>query len=204
MPQKSLLKGQKPTSATLVKRRNGEYFLHVQLTGEAPESLKPKGTLGVDLGRRRVAVDSDGTIHEATEVNRVRSHYPKVRRSAQAKGTRKSKRLLKRLSGREKRHQRAINHVISRRIVDTAKQTGRAIVLEDLEGIRQRHQGPQDGAVSAAELVVLPVAVVHRLQGAGRGCAGDPDRSPVYESNLPCLRRTWSSRWIALSMCKPR
>src|SRR5271166_2531498 len=119
MPQKSLLKGQKPTSATLVKRRNGEYFLHVQLTGEAPEPLKPKGTLGVDLGRRRVAVDSDGTIHEATEVNRVRSHYPKVRRSAQAKGTRKSKRLLKRLSGREKRHQRAI-------------------VLEDLEGIRQR------------------------------------------------------------------
>ena len=138
MPQKSLLKGQKPTSATLVKRRNGEYFLHVQLTGEAPEPLKPKGTLGVDLGRRRVAVDSDGTIHEATEVNRVRSHYPKVRRSAQAKGTRKSKRLLKRLSGREKRHQRAINHVISRRVVDTAKQTGRAIVLEDLEGIRQR------------------------------------------------------------------
>jgi putative transposase len=136
--QKSLLKGQKPTSATLVKRRNGEYFLHVQLTGEAPEPLKPKGTLGVDLGRRRVAVDSDGTIHEATEVNRVRSHYPKVRRSAQAKGTRKSKRLLKRLSGREKRHQRAINHVISRRIVDTAKQTGRAIVLEDLKGIRQR------------------------------------------------------------------
>ena len=136
MPQKSLLKGQKPTSATLVKCRNGEYFLDVQLTGEAPEPLKPKGTLGVDLGRRRVAVDSDGTIHEATEVNRVRSHYPKVRRSAQAKGTRKSKRLLKRLSGREKRHQRAINHVISRRIVDTAKQTRRAIVLEDLEGIR--------------------------------------------------------------------
>ena len=136
--QKSLLKGQKPTSATLVQRRNGEYFFHVQLAGEAPEPLKPKGTLGVDLGRRRVAVDSDGTIHEATEVNRVRSHYPKVRRSAQAKGTRRSKRLLKRLSGREKRHQRAINHVISRRIVDTAKQTGRAIVLEDLKGIRQR------------------------------------------------------------------
>ena len=133
--QKSLLKGQKPTSAVLVKRRDGDTS-STSMTGEAPEPLKPKGTLGVDLGLRRVAVDSDETIHEATEVNRV-SHYPKVRRSAQAKGTRKSKRLLKRLSGREKRHQRAINHVISRRIVDNAKETGRAFALEDLGGIRE-------------------------------------------------------------------
>ena len=61
-----------------------------------------------------------------------------MRRSAQAKGTKGAKRLLKRLSGREKRHQRAINHVISRRIVDKAKTTGRAIALEDLTGIRER------------------------------------------------------------------
>lgn len=136
--QKSLLKGRKPTSATLVKRRDGGYFLHVQLTDEAPEPIETTGVLGVDLGRRRVAVDSDGTIHEATEVNRARAHYPKVRRSAQSKGTKGAKRLLKRLSGREKRHQRAINHAISRRIVDTAKATGRAIALEDLTGIRER------------------------------------------------------------------
>jgi putative transposase len=130
--QKSLLAGCKPTAAVLVKRRDGQYFLHIQLSGEAPPEIETKGVLGVDLGRRRVAVDSDGTIHEATEVNRVRKHYPKVRRSASAKGTRKSKRL----SGRETRHQRAINHVISRRIVDTARQTRRAIALEDLVGIR--------------------------------------------------------------------
>jgi IS605 OrfB family transposase len=136
--QRSLLKGRKPTSAVLVKRRDGGYYLHVQLTDEAPPQIDPDDVLGVDLGRRRVAVDSDGTIHEAEEVDRVRKNYPKVRRSAQAKGTKKSKRLLKRLSGREKRHQRAINHVISRRIVDSAKKTDRAIALEDLEGIRQR------------------------------------------------------------------
>ena len=136
--QRSLLKGRKPTSAVLVKRRDGGYFLHVQLTDDAPEPIETTGTLGVDLGRRRVAVDSDGTIHEATEVNRVRSHYPKVRRSAQSKGTKGAKRLLKRLSGREKRHQRTINHAISRRIVDTAKATGRAIAIEDLTGIRER------------------------------------------------------------------
>lgn len=136
--QRALLKGRKPTAATLVKRRDGGYYLHVPLTDEAPDPIKTEGTLGVDLGRRRVAVESDGTIHEAEEVNRVRDHYPKVRRSAQAKGTKGAKRLLKRLSGREKRHQKAIHHVISRRIVDQARDTGRAIVLEDLTGIRAR------------------------------------------------------------------
>src|SRR4051794_28841505 len=63
--QKSLLKGRKPTAAVLVQRRDGGYFLHVQLTDEAPEPIETEGTLGVDLGRRRVAVDSDGDIYEA-------------------------------------------------------------------------------------------------------------------------------------------
>jgi predicted transposase len=37
-----------------------------------------------------------------------------------------------------KAHSKAVNHIISRRIVDTAKDTGRAIALEDLTGIRER------------------------------------------------------------------
>jgi putative transposase len=136
--QRQRLTGKTPTSATLVKRRNGTFFLHVQLKRPAPAPSTPTGTLGVDLGRRRVAVDSDGAVYEATEVQRLRSHYPKVRGSLQAKGTTGAKRLLKRLSGREKRHMRAINHVISRRVVETARKSQRQIALEDLTGIRQR------------------------------------------------------------------
>jgi len=136
--QQRLLTGQNPTSAVLVKRRDGQYFLHVQVTTETPPRLKPRGVLGVDLGRRRVAVDSDGTIHEAQEVKRLRAHYPKVRRSVQRQGTQGAKRLLKRLSGRERKHMAHLNHVISRRIVDTALTTHRAIALEDLTGIRSR------------------------------------------------------------------
>jgi putative transposase len=37
--QKALLKGRKPTSATLVKRRDGGYFLHVQIKDEAPDPI---------------------------------------------------------------------------------------------------------------------------------------------------------------------
>ena len=136
--QKGRLTGQPPTSATLVKRRDGTFFLHVQLKSPVPRTSTPTGTLGVDLGRRRVAVDSDTHPYEATAVNHLRAHYPKVRRSLQRKGTKKATRLLKRLSGREKRHMRAINHVISKRIVETAQTTQRQIALEELTGIRGR------------------------------------------------------------------
>jgi putative transposase len=136
--QKGRLKGQTPTSATLVKRRDGTFFLHVQIKRTVPASYTPTNTLGVDLGRRRVAVDSDTRPYEATEVQRLRAHYSKVRCSLQRKGTKEAKRLLKRLSGRETRHMRAINHTISQQIVQTARATQRQIALEDLEGIRQR------------------------------------------------------------------
>ena len=136
--QKGRLKGQTPTSATLGKRRDGTLFLHIQFKRSAPASYTPTGTLGVDLGRRRVAVDSDANMHEATEVNRLRARYPKVRRSLQRKGTKKATRLLQRLSGRERRHMRAINHTISKQLVQTAHTTQRQIALEDLTGIRQR------------------------------------------------------------------
>jgi IS605 OrfB family transposase len=96
------------------------------------------GVLGVDLGRRRIAVDSHGTIHAGDAVQSLRSHYLKVRRSLQAKGTRGTTRLLKRLSGNERRHMRALNHVISKRLVETARIHSKAIALEDLTGIRQR------------------------------------------------------------------
>jgi IS605 OrfB family transposase len=167
--QRSLLKGRKPTAAVLVKRRDGRYFLHVQVTDEAPEPIAAEGALGVDLGRRRVAVDSDGDVYEAEEVNRVRKHYPKVRRSAQAKGTWGSKRFLKRLSGREKRHQRAINHVMSRRIVDKAKKTGRTIVLEDLTGIRERTKVRKDHryAQQTWSFFQLRSFIAYKAQDAG-------------------------------------
>jgi IS605 OrfB family transposase len=103
-----------------------------------PPLREATSTLGVGLGRHRVAVDSNGTIYEAAEVHHLRSHYPKVRRSLQSKGTKGAKRALKRLSGCERRHVRHVKHVIRRRFVETATAIHRTIALEDLTGIRGR------------------------------------------------------------------
>jgi len=167
--QKARLKGQTPTSATLVKRRDGTFFLHVQLQCTTPAPYTPTGTLGIDLGRRRVAVDSDTHPYEATEVNRLRAHYPKIRRSLQRKGTKEARRLLQRLSGREKRHMRAINRQISKQLIATAQATQRQIALEDLTGMRQRTRvrKPQRYSHQSWSFCQLRQFVAYKAQTAG-------------------------------------
>lgn len=63
-------------------------------------------------------------------------------RAKAAKGTRTStrrncRRLLRTLSGKERRYQRHRNHEISKDIVEKAKENRQTIVLEDLSGIRK-------------------------------------------------------------------
>ena len=56
----------------------------------------------------------------------------------QAKGTKSAKRLLKKRSRKESRFVADTNHKISKRIVQLAKCTSRAVAIEDLSGIRSR------------------------------------------------------------------
>lgn len=136
--QKSALKGRKPTSATLVKRREGGYFLHVQIKDEAPDPAPPQDFLGVDLGIAQIATDSDGNAYSGKPVEDVRRKHNLQRKRLQRRNTRGAKKKLKRIAGKEARYRRHENHVVSKRIVESAKRTSRGIALEDLRGIRER------------------------------------------------------------------
>jgi IS605 OrfB family transposase len=136
--QRALLKGRKPTSATLKKTRQGDYYINISIELETPPTGKTPKVLGVDLGRRDIATTSSGQSWQGKQLQETRAKFVRVRASIQAKGTKGAKRLLKRLSGRESRFQRHINHNISKQLVKEAKETKAAIALEDLSGIRQR------------------------------------------------------------------
>lgn len=150
--QRGILKGQEPTSATLVKRRNGDYYIHINLDNETPEPITTKEVLGVDLGRTDIAYTSDGENWNGQQLGKIRNKYAYLRKVLQKKaslGTRSSRRrcrqLLKRLSGKEKRFQKHINHEISRQLVNNAVASSQAISLEDLTGIRERtNQQPRN------------------------------------------------------------
>jgi len=63
--------------------------------------------------------------------------YEKQRERLQEKGTRSAERMLKHLSGRERRLMRDINHVVSKQIVEFAKENGVNVVgMEDLNKVR--------------------------------------------------------------------
>jgi putative transposase len=143
--QIGLLKGQTPKTATLCRRKDGTYYLNIQLESTPPEPEETNKVMGCDLGRTHIVVTSEGDSFSGKEITETRNHYANLRANIQqkaAKGTRSSRRrcreLLKRLSGKEKRFQELVNHTISYRLVIKAKTNKQIIALEDLTGIRER------------------------------------------------------------------
>lgn len=118
--------------------RNGEFYLHQVCNVDDQDVTDPDGFLGVDMGVTNIAVDSDRTIHQGKTVKSVRYRHRQLRRKLQAKGTKSSRRRLKKLSGKEQRFAKWTNHNLSKTIVAKAKGTGRGIALEELGGIRDR------------------------------------------------------------------
>jgi len=138
------LKGRKPTSAQLCKHRDGLYYIHIQLTDETPDPIQSDKVIGVDFGRRDIAVTSRGDKWDGKQITQVRDKYSRTRAILQknSKGTRSSRRrsrqVQQRLSGRERRFQQWINHNISKQIIQAAKVENATVALEDLTGIRHR------------------------------------------------------------------
>lgn len=118
--------------------RHGKWFLSVTVDVPEESEVAAVDVLGVDFGIVNIASDSDGTGYSGSRLNKVRNRNRSIRRKLQRKGTKSAKRLLRKRRLKESRFARDTNHVISKRIVQTAKRTGRAIAIERLDGIRSR------------------------------------------------------------------
>jgi IS605 OrfB family transposase len=134
--QRTLLATRKGES-DLVYQRGAFYLLAVCDLPE-PHQQPVDGVLGVDLGIVNLATDSDGASHSGDPIERRRQWYALRRQALQKVGTKSAKRRLRQLKGRQRRFQKDSNHVISKRLVQKAKDTNRAIALEDLRHIRSR------------------------------------------------------------------
>lgn len=142
--QRESLAGKDPKAAVLVKRGD-VFFLNIIVDDENAPLRPSDKVLGVDLGLTDIAALSDGTKFSGRKLTDNRLQRAKVRRSLQVKaakagrtGRRGRHRCLRRLRGRESRFQKWVNHNISKTIVAKAVESGSAIALEDLTGIRNR------------------------------------------------------------------
>lgn len=116
--------------------KKGKFYLFQTVDVPEEDMEDVEEFIGCDFGLTDIVVTSDGVKHSADGLNKYREHRQKVRSSIQRKGTRSSKRLLKRLSGKERTTATIINHTISKSIVQSAKRQGKGISIEDLTNIR--------------------------------------------------------------------
>jgi putative transposase len=118
--------------------RDGSWYLFAIVNVEEPPIGEPSGFLGIDLGIKNIAADSDGTLYAGGKLRRYRKRCRRTRRRLQALRTRAAKRLLAKRRRKERRHATHVNHCISKKIVAAAEGTGRGVGVEDLTGIRDR------------------------------------------------------------------
>ena len=117
---------------------DGVFYLLVVIETPTAPPINPKGFIGVDLGIVQIASDSDGESVSGEAVENTRRRYHTLRKDLQSCGTRSARRHLKRIRRNEARFRRNQNHVISKKLVEKAKDTGRGIKLENLKNIRER------------------------------------------------------------------
>lgn len=125
-------------SGTLLKKKN-EYVVALIFELPTPEQLPSTSIVGIDRGVYNIAVTSEGKFHSSSKVRSIKRRNLYNKRKLQAKGTASAKKKLQKLSGKEARFSRDVNHVISKKI---ANSDGTTFVLERLEGItknRRKH-----------------------------------------------------------------
>jgi len=90
------------------------------------------------MGIVQIAADSTGESFSGEAIDHNRKRRATARKQYQRKGTKSAKRRLKKMSGRQARFQKWVNHGIGKRLVTKAKALGVGIALEELKGIRTR------------------------------------------------------------------
>lgn len=125
-------------SVKLCKSKKGIWYALVSVSMQVAEAAPVKSWIGVDRGQNNIAVAAlpkgFGRFWKAGRVKRLRRQFQKTRKSLQSA---KQLKEVKRLEQRERRIMTDINHVISKQIVQFAKDFGMGLRFEDLSGARQ-------------------------------------------------------------------
>lgn len=105
-------------------------------------NVKPKtdGTVvGLDRGLINLVTSSESEIFGGKSVRKSQRKFLFLRKRLSTKGTRSAKRLLKKLSGKEQRFSREVNHIIAKKLASRSEV--KTYVIEDLTAIRRQKRG---------------------------------------------------------------
>jgi len=186
--------------SNLVKCRDGKFRLMISVEKATAESNKKGKVLGVDRGINNLIATSDGWLYDSAHVFSVKKKYVGLRSRLQSKGTRSASRHLSKVRGREQRFMRDVNHVVSRRLIDSVGENG-VVILEKLKGIGEaRHRRKQNWLFSNWAFYQLEQFLLYKGEEAGvaiefvrakdtsRTCSacGNMDRGQRQGSTFSC------------------
>lgn len=125
-----------------ISKIRGQWYLLLCYEADVPD-LKDNGCIvGVDMGVRRMLVATNSSnskpfFFHGGELNHRRSCIRRIRAAVQSVGSKSSRRLLRRMAGKEAAVTGHLLHVASKALVSYAVEAGaRRIVVENLKNIR--------------------------------------------------------------------
>lgn len=128
-----------------IKQVRDKWYLYLTVNYKISSSIDPENVLGVDIGVAKLATIStpDKKINKffrGEKTRYIKDHYYNLRKKLQSelKEGKNVYKALRRISGKEKRWVKDINHKLSREIVNIAKTNRALIAIENLKGIRER------------------------------------------------------------------
>lgn len=111
-------KSLKPTCELQYKASKDEWYMIAMFEVTPQPSSSGNKVLGIDRGIKNIAVFSNNQFVDSKHLRKVKGKYSHLRHKLAKKGTKSAKRLLKRLSGKEHRFVKDVNHCISKMIVN--------------------------------------------------------------------------------------
>ena len=137
-------------ASKLCLHKDGAYFFHLACEKDIPDKniVDASTFMGVDVGINCLAVasttDKQCKFFAGGEIKNHRNIRSKERRRLQKAGgrylgTRSSMRTLRKIAGRETRFMTAVNHKVSKDLIEFAVSNCVSVIgMEDLTGIRKR------------------------------------------------------------------
>jgi len=141
---KNIFENWKFKMATLCYSKKNKQF-RLNLVFENPKEITTQDIkssqeiVGIDRGLYHLAVTSDKQFFSAQKVRETRRKYLYIKKTLQQKGTQSAKRKLKKISGKEKRFMKDVNHCTTKQIVSNPQY--KMFVLEKLTNIRNKRKG---------------------------------------------------------------
>lgn len=154
--------------------------LMISLTFDtAIEPLKTTLCLGVDLGIRRVAACSDGRLIIDKKFNKEKRNLRYIKRCLQSKGTKSSRKHLKKLRNKERNKNKNQTHLVANEILKTS---ANLISLENLKGIKaKKHKNQNKNAISQVPFFELRRVLTYKAKNMGKSVCLV---SPAYTSQI--------------------